>query len=51
MFKNIVLSIKRFVNNIKNRIKNLSRPTTTKLAAEALSDLEHSTGTANGNYG
>ena len=42
MFKNIVLSIKRFVNNIKNRIKNLSRPTTTKLAAEALSDLKRS---------
>ena len=42
MFKNIVLAIKRFINNIKNRIKQWSRPTTTKLVAEALADLKRS---------
>jgi putative transposase len=42
MFKNIVLSIKRFVTNLKNRIKQWSRPTTIILAAEALSDLQRS---------
>jgi len=42
MFKNIITSIKRFVTNLKNRIQPWSRPTTTKLAAEALSDLARS---------
>jgi transposase InsO family protein len=42
MFKNIVLSIKRFVINIKNRIKQWSKPTTIKLTAEALTDLKRS---------
>ncbi len=42
MFKTIIRSIKRFVTNIKNRIKQWSRPTTIKLAAEALSDLKRS---------
>jgi len=40
MFKNIVLSIKRFVTDLKNRIKQWSKPTTIKLAAEALTDLK-----------
>jgi putative transposase len=42
MFKNIISSIKRFITNIKDRIKQWSRPTTTKLAAEALADLTRS---------
>jgi len=42
MFKNIVLSIKRFVTDLEKRIKQWSRPTTTKLTAEALSDLKRS---------
>jgi len=42
MFKNIVLAIKRFVTNLKNRIKQWRRPITIKLAAEALADLQHS---------
>ena len=42
MFTTIISSIKRFVNNIKNRIKQWSKPTTIKLAAEALSDLKRS---------
>ena len=42
MLKNIVLSIKRFVINLKNRIKAWSNPTTIKLAAEALIDLKRS---------
>jgi putative transposase len=42
MFKNIIRSIKRIVTNIKNRIKQWSRPTTIKLAAEALADLKRS---------
>jgi len=40
MFKAIIRSIKRIVNNIKNRIKQWNRPTTIKLAVEALSDLK-----------
>ncbi len=42
MFKNIIHSIKRFVTNIKNRIKQWSKPTTIKLAVEALTDLKRS---------
>jgi transposase InsO family protein len=42
MFKNIIHAIKRFVTNLKNRIKQWSRPTTIKLAAEALTDLQRS---------
>ena len=42
MLKTFIRSIKRFGDNIKNRIKQWSRPTTTKLAAEALSDLKGS---------
>ena len=42
MFKNIVLSIKRFVTNLKNRIKQWSRPKTIKLAADALVDMKRS---------
>ena len=42
MFKNIIRSIKRFVTNLKNRLKQWSRPTTIKLAVEALADLQRS---------
>ena len=42
MFKNIIHAIKRFVTKLKNRIKQWSRPTTIKLAAEALTDLKRS---------
>jgi len=42
MLKNIVLAIKRFVTNLKNHSKQWSRPTTIKLAAEALTDLKRS---------
>jgi len=42
MFKNIIHSIKRFITNLKDHIKQWSRPTTIKLAAEALADLKRS---------
>jgi hypothetical protein len=42
MFKTIIRSIKRFVTYLKNHIKPWSKPTTIKLAAEALADLKRS---------
>jgi hypothetical protein len=42
MLKTLIHSIKRFVNNIKKRLKKWSRPATASLAAGALSELKRS---------